>query len=181
MRSWAQTELQDTLPARLRFHCVQVLCCCLFLFPALATLVLSWFWGQIYKFFLSPPPLSLTGALLLAVHFYSLPRAAPLIPSTALGVLLLVLSSLLAYAGKTQGVASFKASPCYSFAHTWSAFPQGCKYLSSLVTTPIHSVSRVCQHSRFFLYRQPKRSMLVLTKCFTSISKSFNILNTCFL
>lgn len=163
MRPWTQTELQDTLPAPLRFHCVHVLYCCLFLFPALATLVLSWFGGQIYKLFFSPPPLSLTGALLLAVHFYSLPRAAPLIPSTALGVLLLVLSSLLAYAGKTQGVASFKASSCYSFACTWSAFQQGCKYHSSLVTTLIHSASEVCQHGRFFSYRQAKKSMLVLT------------------
>ncbi|XP_064015806.1 uncharacterized protein LOC135184144 [Pogoniulus pusillus] len=39
-----------------------------------------------------------SGSLLLAVHFYSSPRAVPLIPSTTLGVLLLMLSSLLAYA-----------------------------------------------------------------------------------
>ncbi|NXM70502.1 YRDC protein, partial [Serilophus lunatus] len=39
------------------------------------------------------------GSLLLAVHFYTSPGAAPLIPSTALGILLLIFSALLAYAG----------------------------------------------------------------------------------
>lgn len=96
------------------------------LFPALATLVLSCFGGQSLQALSPfPPPLSHTGSLLLAVHFYSVPRAVPLIPSTALGVLLLILSSLLAYAGKTRRVASFKSSPFYIFACIWSALPTG--------------------------------------------------------
>lgn len=91
------------------------------LFLALAALVLSCFFGhslQALLFFH-------TGSLLLAVHFYQLTRAAPLIPSTALGVLLLILSSILAYAGKSQRVSSFRASPFYSFACIWSALPTG--------------------------------------------------------
>ncbi|NXY10629.1 YRDC protein, partial [Pteruthius melanotis] len=65
-----------------------------------------------------------TGSLLLAVHFYSSPRAAPLIPSTALGVLLLILSALLAYAGKTWGLgnASLLVSLCLTLSAFWSGY-----------------------------------------------------------
>ncbi|KAM9538378.1 uncharacterized protein ACIB01_012400 isoform 1-T1 [Guaruba guarouba] len=64
------------------------------------------------------------GALLLAVHFYSLPRAAPLIPSTALGVLLLVLSSLLAYAGIWRSLrnASLLLSLCLTISVFWCGY-----------------------------------------------------------
>ena len=127
VRPWTQTKLQHPpTPSSLDFIMCRSCAGFFSLFPAFATLVLSWFFGQSLQarsFF--PPPLSYTGSLLLAVHFYSLPRAAPLIPSTALGVLLLILSSLLAYAGKTRRVASFKASPFYSFACIWSALPRG--------------------------------------------------------
>lgn len=86
--------------------------------------------------------MSHTGSLLLAVHFYSLPRAAPLIPSTALGVLLLILSSLLAYAGKTQRVATFEASPFSGFACIWSALPTG-----------LHKRWQPCQTTDSFSWR----------------------------
>ncbi|NWS59332.1 SUA5 synthase, partial [Chunga burmeisteri] len=71
-----------------------------------------------------PPPLSHTGSLLLAVHFYSLPRAAPLIPSTALGVLLLILSSLLAYAGIRRSLrnASLFLSLCLTISAFWCGY-----------------------------------------------------------
>ncbi|KGL89849.1 hypothetical protein N301_13027, partial [Charadrius vociferus] len=64
------------------------------------------------------------GSLLLAVHFYSLPRAAPLIPSTALGVLLLILSSLLAYAGirKSLRNASLFLSLCLTISVFWCGY-----------------------------------------------------------
>ncbi|NXC53957.1 YRDC protein, partial [Aleadryas rufinucha] len=64
------------------------------------------------------------GSLLLAVHFYSSPRAAPLIPSTALGVLLLILSALLAYAGirRSLGDASVLASLCLTLSAFWCGY-----------------------------------------------------------
>ncbi|RMB98236.1 hypothetical protein DUI87_25139 [Hirundo rustica rustica] len=64
------------------------------------------------------------GSLLLAVHFYSSPRAAPLIPSTALGVLLLILSALLAYAGirRSLGNASLLVSLCLTISAFWSGY-----------------------------------------------------------
>ncbi|NXK85667.1 YRDC protein, partial [Formicarius rufipectus] len=64
------------------------------------------------------------GSLLLAVHFYSSPRAAPLIPSTALGVLLLILSALLAYAGirRSPGNASLLASLCLTISAFWCGY-----------------------------------------------------------
>ncbi|KFQ06262.1 hypothetical protein N330_14177, partial [Leptosomus discolor] len=64
------------------------------------------------------------GSLLLAVHFYSLPRAAPLIPSTALGVLLLILSSLLAYAGIRRSLrnASLFLSLCLTISVFWCGY-----------------------------------------------------------
>ncbi|NWX15932.1 SUA5 synthase, partial [Aegotheles bennettii] len=64
------------------------------------------------------------GSLLLAVHFYSLPRATPLIPSTALGVLLLVLSSLLTYTGIRRSLRN--ASLFLSLCLTISVFWCGC-------------------------------------------------------
>ncbi|NXE26656.1 SUA5 synthase, partial [Ardeotis kori] len=64
------------------------------------------------------------GSLLLAVHFYSFPRAAPLIPSTALGVLLLILSALLAYTGvrRSLGNASLFLSLCLTISVFWCGY-----------------------------------------------------------
>ncbi|NXC90936.1 YRDC protein, partial [Cercotrichas coryphoeus] len=69
-------------------------------------------------------PLFPTGSLLLAVHFYSSPRAAPLIPSTALGVLLLLLSPLLAYAGirRSPGSSSLLAPLCLALSPFWGGY-----------------------------------------------------------
>lgn len=124
VRPWTQNKLQHP-PSR--SHYLQILHCYFFSFPCSChSGSLLFFRGKsLQALSLFPPPLSHTGSLLLAVHFYSLPRAAPVIPSTALGILLLILSSLLAYAGKTRRVASFKASPSYSFTSIWSALPTG--------------------------------------------------------
>lgn len=124
VRPWTQNKLQHP-PSR--SHSLQILHCYFFSFACSChSGSLLFFRGQsLQALSLFPPPLSHTGSLLLAVHFYSLPRAAPVIPSTALGILLLILSSLLAYAGKTRRVASFKASPSYSFTSIWSALPTG--------------------------------------------------------
>ncbi|KAJ7396154.1 hypothetical protein BTVI_147968 [Pitangus sulphuratus] len=64
------------------------------------------------------------GSLLLAVHFYSSPRAAPLIPSTALGVLLLILAALLAYAGIRRNLrnASLLLSLCLTISAFWCGY-----------------------------------------------------------
>uniref|UniRef100_A0A8C3KNS9 Threonylcarbamoyl-AMP synthase n=1 Tax=Calidris pygmaea TaxID=425635 RepID=A0A8C3KNS9_9CHAR len=64
------------------------------------------------------------GSLLLAVHFYSAPRASSLIPSTALGVLLLILSSLLAYAGIRRSLrnASLFLSLCLTISVFWCGY-----------------------------------------------------------
>ncbi|NXE42139.1 YRDC protein, partial [Ptilorrhoa leucosticta] len=64
------------------------------------------------------------GSLLLAVHFYSSPRAAPLIPSTALGVLLLILSALLAYAGIRRSLrnASLLVPLCLTLSSFWCGY-----------------------------------------------------------
>ncbi|KFZ58698.1 hypothetical protein N338_05632, partial [Podiceps cristatus] len=64
------------------------------------------------------------GSLLLAVHFYSSPRAAPLIPSTALGVLLLILSALLAYTGIRRSLrnASLFLSLCLTISVFWCGY-----------------------------------------------------------
>ncbi|NWV14348.1 YRDC protein, partial [Ptilonorhynchus violaceus] len=64
------------------------------------------------------------GSLLLAVHFYSSPRAAPLIPSTALGVLLLILSALLAYSGIRRSLrnASLLVSLCLTLSAFWCGY-----------------------------------------------------------
>ncbi|NWW08999.1 SUA5 synthase, partial [Oreocharis arfaki] len=64
------------------------------------------------------------GSLLLAVHFYSSPGAAPLIPSTALGVLLLILSALLAYAGIRRSLrnASLLVSLCLTLSAFWCGY-----------------------------------------------------------
>ncbi|XP_074003594.1 uncharacterized protein [Numenius arquata] len=64
------------------------------------------------------------GSLLLAVHFYSVPRASPLIPSTALGVLLLILSSLLAYTGIRRSLrnASLFLSLCLTISVLWCGY-----------------------------------------------------------
>ncbi|NWI46478.1 YRDC protein, partial [Picathartes gymnocephalus] len=64
------------------------------------------------------------GSLLLAVHFYSWPRAAPLVPSTALGVLLLLLSALLAYAGIRRSLrsSSLLLSLCLTLSAFWSGY-----------------------------------------------------------
>ncbi|XP_032052285.1 uncharacterized protein LOC116494479 [Aythya fuligula] len=64
------------------------------------------------------------GSLLLAVHFYSIPSAAPVVPSTALGVLLLILSSLLAYAGirRSQRDASLFLSLCLTISVFWCGY-----------------------------------------------------------
>ncbi|XP_071613880.1 uncharacterized protein [Heliangelus exortis] len=64
------------------------------------------------------------GSLLLAVHFYSLPRATPLIPTTALGALLLILSSLLAYTGIWRSLrnASLFLSLCLTTSVFWCGY-----------------------------------------------------------
>ncbi|NXB56961.1 SUA5 synthase, partial [Struthidea cinerea] len=64
------------------------------------------------------------GSLLLAVHFYSCPRAAPLVPSTALGVLLLILSALLAYAGIRRSLrnASLLVPLCLTLSAFWCGY-----------------------------------------------------------
>ncbi|NXF79650.1 YRDC protein, partial [Sclerurus mexicanus] len=64
------------------------------------------------------------GSLLLAVHFYSSPRAAPLIPSTALGVLLLILAALLAYAGirRSPRNGSLLPSLCLTVSVFWCGY-----------------------------------------------------------
>ncbi|KAL9836897.1 uncharacterized protein GJ701_010616 isoform 2-T3 [Geothlypis trichas] len=64
------------------------------------------------------------GSLLLAVHFYSSTGAAPLIPSTALGVLLLLVSALLAYAGIRRSLrnASLLVALCLTLAALWSGY-----------------------------------------------------------
>ncbi|KAG6925960.1 hypothetical protein G0U57_013056, partial [Chelydra serpentina] len=60
-------------------------------------------------------------SLLLAVHSYSFTSPAPLIPSTALGVLLFVISALLAYAGvqKSLRSASLFVSLCLTISVLW--------------------------------------------------------------
>ncbi|NWV01068.1 SUA5 synthase, partial [Upupa epops] len=64
------------------------------------------------------------GSLLLVVHFYSFPRAAPLIPTTALGVLLLIVSSLLAYAGIRRSLrhASLFLTLCLTISVFWCGY-----------------------------------------------------------
>ncbi|NWR53910.1 SUA5 synthase, partial [Bucorvus abyssinicus] len=64
------------------------------------------------------------GSLLLAAHFYSLPRAAPLIPPAALGVLLLVLASLLAYAGIRRSLRNAALFPtlCLTISVFWCGY-----------------------------------------------------------
>ncbi|XP_029463303.1 uncharacterized protein LOC115094414 isoform X1 [Rhinatrema bivittatum] len=63
----------------------------------------------------------ITGSFLLALSFYSSTRAVPLIPSTALGVLLLILAALLAYAGvqKSLGNAPVVVSFCLTVSALW--------------------------------------------------------------
>ncbi|NXD30657.1 YRDC protein, partial [Spelaeornis formosus] len=65
-----------------------------------------------------------TGSLLLAVHFYSSPRAAPLLPSTTLGLLLLLLAALLAYAGIRRSLsnASLLVPLCLTLSAFWSGY-----------------------------------------------------------
>ncbi|XP_016153817.1 PREDICTED: uncharacterized protein LOC101814283 [Ficedula albicollis] len=80
------------------------------------------FW-DVFASSLCLSPLCPTGSLLLAVHFYSSPRAAPLIPSTALGVLLLLLSPLLAYAGIRRSPRSSLLVPlCLALSSFWSGY-----------------------------------------------------------
>ncbi|NXA12879.1 YRDC protein, partial [Sapayoa aenigma] len=64
------------------------------------------------------------GSLLLAVHFYSSPGAAPLIPSTALGILLLIFSALLAYAGIRRSLrnSSLLLSLCLTISMFWCGY-----------------------------------------------------------
>ncbi|NXR24080.1 YRDC protein, partial [Cinclus mexicanus] len=69
-------------------------------------------------------PLCPTGSLLLAVHFYSSPGVTSLIPSTALGVLLLLLSALLAYAGIRRNLrnGSLLVPLCLTLSAFWSGY-----------------------------------------------------------
>lgn len=106
VRPWTQTKLQHSLLILLFTDLLLLffLCSLLLLLRLSSGVFLV---GQsLQALSLFPPPLSHAGSLLLAVHFYSSLRAAPVIPSTALGILLLILSSLLAYAGKTRKAAS---------------------------------------------------------------------------
>ncbi|XP_030065503.1 uncharacterized protein LOC115474257 [Microcaecilia unicolor] len=61
------------------------------------------------------------GSLLLAVNYYSLASAIPLIPSTALGILLLITAAVLAYAGirKSQENFSLFVSLCLTISALW--------------------------------------------------------------
>ncbi|XP_029463300.1 uncharacterized protein LOC115094412 [Rhinatrema bivittatum] len=63
------------------------------------------------------------GSLLLAVNYYDLASAAPLIPSTALGTLLLIVAALLAYAGirKSQERFSLFVSLCLTISALWAS------------------------------------------------------------
>ncbi|XP_077164521.1 uncharacterized protein LOC143822807 isoform X2 [Paroedura picta] len=64
------------------------------------------------------------GSLLLAVHFYSSAGPSARIPSTALGILLLLLSLLLAYAGarKSCQKASLFVSLCLTVSVLWCGY-----------------------------------------------------------
>nr|XP_056714993.1 uncharacterized protein LOC130485868 [Euleptes europaea] len=64
------------------------------------------------------------GSLLLAVHFYSSAWPTPLIPSTALGALLLILSLLLAYTGvrKSFQNTSLFVSLCLTVSALWCGY-----------------------------------------------------------
>uniref|UniRef100_A0ABM5EVP1 Threonylcarbamoyl-AMP synthase n=1 Tax=Pogona vitticeps TaxID=103695 RepID=A0ABM5EVP1_9SAUR len=64
------------------------------------------------------------GSLLLAVHFYSFTRPTPLLSRTALGVLLLILSPFLAYAGvrKTFQEATLFVSLCLTLSVLWCGY-----------------------------------------------------------
>lgn len=125
--------------------------------PVTLALIWCFFGHSLQAPSLFPPPLSHTGSLLLAVHFYSSLRAAPVIPSTALGILLLILSSLLAYAGKTRKAASFWASPSIAL-HVFGLLCQrvctNCGSLARPLTSPAWGIY---QHTTFFLYKQPKK------------------------
>ncbi|NWX97397.1 SUA5 synthase, partial [Nothoprocta ornata] len=68
--------------------------------------------------------LSHSGSLLLTVHFYTVSRAAPVIPNTALGILLLILSSLLAYAGirRSRRNPSLFLSLCLTISVFWCSY-----------------------------------------------------------
>lgn len=107
--------------------------------PVTLALIWCFFGHSLQALSLFPPPLSHTGSLLLAVHFYSSLRAAPVIPSTALGILLLILSSLLAYAGKTRKATSFWASPSIAL-HVFGLLCQrvctNCGSLARPLTSP---------------------------------------------
>ncbi|XP_053130044.1 uncharacterized protein LOC128335560, partial [Hemicordylus capensis] len=64
------------------------------------------------------------GSLLLAAHFYSATRLTPLLPSMALGILLLLLSALLAYAGVRKSLqnASLFVSLCLTISVLWCGY-----------------------------------------------------------
>ncbi|KYO45055.1 hypothetical protein Y1Q_0007362 [Alligator mississippiensis] len=64
------------------------------------------------------------GSLLLAVHSYSFTRPAPLIPSTALGVLLFVLSAILAYAGVRKSLRNVYlfVTLCLTLSVLWCSY-----------------------------------------------------------
>ncbi|XP_062998147.1 uncharacterized protein LOC134409364 [Elgaria multicarinata webbii] len=64
------------------------------------------------------------GSLLLAVHFYSSTRLTPLLSSTALGVLLVLLSLLVGYAGVRKSLqnASLFVSLCLTISALWCGY-----------------------------------------------------------
>ncbi|XP_042310231.1 uncharacterized protein LOC121923654 [Sceloporus undulatus] len=64
------------------------------------------------------------GSLLLCVHFYSVTCPKPLLPGTALGVLLLLFSSLVGYAGiqKTLHGSSLFVSLCLAISALWCGY-----------------------------------------------------------
>ncbi|XP_074864239.1 uncharacterized protein LOC142020382 [Carettochelys insculpta] len=65
-----------------------------------------------------------SGALLLAVHAYSFTSPAPLIPSTALGILLFVISALLAYSGVQKSLrnSSLFVTLCLTISVLWCSY-----------------------------------------------------------
>ncbi|XP_030065937.1 uncharacterized protein LOC115474561 [Microcaecilia unicolor] len=71
--------------------------------------------------FLSISTGRITGSFLLALNFYTANREVPLIPNIALGILLLILAALLAYAGvqNSLGNAPIVVSFCLTVSALW--------------------------------------------------------------
>ncbi|XP_069842894.1 uncharacterized protein [Dendropsophus ebraccatus] len=64
------------------------------------------------------------GSLLLSIQYYSIGASAPLIPPTALGILLLILAAVLGYAGirKVRGDVSLWVTLYWTVSALWSGY-----------------------------------------------------------